>query len=258
MASAVNCYVTLNIPKLNIRTINYIGFLFGPKGSVINYIQKKTNMLINLPDKRSNKLCIKPNKKYVSSNEDAIEKLNYCVHIIISILKSAYNGGDAYIALKEWEDQEIKVLEKVKYNMQKFPEFKFLITKKKIIYKLISERKLDKSKYFNIPIVDDINIHDFKNIDEIYSKYRSELNVNYNLYLNEHENIYIENYADFQDEILNNQKLRVTTPVNTVEFSPVSPWKELPVFGTSSIWVTDKTTCWTPFNSAGFELGKIN
>ena len=211
-----NLKIILNLPRdyTNKRNekVNYIGFIFGPKGCIINGIQNRTDTIIKLNSENNSKLIIIPNLKRISDSNEIFNKLNLSVNIIISMLKSCYEKNQYYTILQDWQHIEKQINIQVMNNIKGANNNDFKLIKKKIVTKLINTKKLSKD-YYTIPILDTIKKELFLNLDYLNSEFNSEFKISYNISINDNI-IYIENFNKITDEIEKDRALKINTPTN--------------------------------------------
>jgi hypothetical protein len=244
--SLSNVKIVLNLPKLRInksnQKANYIGFIFGPRGHVINGIQIRTDTIIKLNSENKSELLIFPNTKRLSDTrpEEIFNKLNICVNIIIALLKSCYENNKHFNDLKIWQDIDNNINSQVYNNMDEQDNSQFKLIKKKIVTKLITKNKLSKD-YYSVPILDTIEKNLFLNNIYLKMQFKSELKISYTVLINKPDEnddlIYIENFSNINYEIKNDRELKIKTPTNLSSMENESNFNFDPVIRPiKSIW----------------------
>ena len=261
LSNVDNLKIILNLPRGYVNKkndkVNYIGFIFGPRGGIINGIQNRTDTIIKLHSENNSKLIIIPNLKRISDSNEIFNKLNLSVNIIISMLKSCYEKNKYYTLLQDWQHLEKQINIQVMNNMKRHNNNDFKLLKKKIVIKLINTKKISKN-YYTIPILDTIKKELFLNSDYLESEFNSELNINYTVSINDNI-IYIENFNKITDEIEKDRALKINTPTNlTTDLTTIVPinfiHNNIPNLDFDKVIRPNK---WNPMSSPSFNINTV-
>jgi len=223
-----NSELVVMIQLPNNSSHDYIGCIMGYSGTTINLIQKITNTEIKIEYLSLNQyIKIKPRSNNSISNK--IKDLNYASNIIMTIIKLKTNEhipNSKYYLLKEWQDNEKKIIVKVNNEVQKLINSKInnsfinKIILKNSITKLLKEKDILNNNHDStlIPFINKFTVlldqipdlttirkkFEFKkNFDKVYNNNFKDKSiiVRGNLIIDGYIYINLRNYSNFFFEI---------------------------------------------------------